>query len=136
MKYSLNYYTIEHHQIANFDKNIDFWKIAILSQKVEFLCQSKIRIICLRNKFFNLVQDINVLDLFRTCSGLKCLIISFDCIFPWINRRLWELMNSNLQSISEFFLFTLLLTPGAKLPVLGPFLAGGAFGSKTWRGPA
>ena len=29
------------------------------------------------------------------------------------------------------FLFTLLLTPGARLPVLGPFLAGGAFGSNT-----
>ena len=27
----------KYHQIANFDKNIDFWKIAILSHKVEFL---------------------------------------------------------------------------------------------------
>ena len=30
-----------------------------------------------------------------------------------------------------FFYFTLFLTPGARLPVLGPFLAGGAFGSNT-----
>ena len=34
---------IEHHRIANFYKNIDFGKITILSQKVEFLSQSKIR---------------------------------------------------------------------------------------------
>ena len=34
---------IEHHQIANFDKNFDLGKIAILRQKVEFLSQSKIR---------------------------------------------------------------------------------------------
>ena len=30
-----------------------------------------------------------------------------------------------------FYLFTLLLTPGARLPVLGLFLVGGAFGSNT-----
>ena len=41
-----------------------------------------------------------------------------------------------IQSIQVFFLFTLLLTSEARLPVLGPFLADGAFGSNTWRGPA
>ena len=30
-----------------------------------------------------------------------------------------------------FFLFTLFLTPGSRLPVSGPFLEGGAFSSNT-----
>ena len=35
------------------------------------------------------------------------------------------------EVFESLFLFTLLLTQGARLPVLGPFLAGGAFGSNT-----
>ena len=41
--------------------------------------------------------------------------------------------NNWKQCLSKLyiFLFTLLITLGARLPVLGPFLAGGTFGSNT-----
>ena len=53
---------------------------------------------------------------------------------PWWQLKHWCF---GLQGIAIFiFLFTLFLTSGARLPVLGPFHMGGAFGSNTWRGSA
>ena len=54
----------------------------------------------------------------------------------WIaNDDLESLVKNNIflfnQIYYSIFFFTLLFTPGARLPVLGPFLAGGAFGSNT-----
>ena len=60
-------------------------------------------------------------------------------VFSWLFLQglLEDFQGSGSGLHSEFFfLFTLPFTPGARLPVLGPFLADGAFGSNTWRGPA
>ena len=53
----------------------------------------------------------------------NCLSTNGEYIF-------WKL-KLNFDHYFDIFLFTLLFTPGASLPVLGPFLAGGVFGSET-----
>ena len=108
---------------------VDTWSIADPSNQIWTQCLK-----CLRTKQY--FQNYFVL----TCVNVDRDSLTFICCHIILCRFEKYEIFTNICQFScfnqYFFLFTLLLTPVARLPVLGPFLAGGAFGSKAWRGPA